>query len=192
MSHSQHPAPFGPPPHPFGPPPVAQPPKKKHAALRIAVGVVCAFIVFGLGAAVGSGGDGTKKAAAKPAPTVTVTVTAQAAKAAAEKPKSAAKPAEKAKSAAQPAKEPDAPAGPDTTVGEGSYLVGEDIAAGMYKTAGPDASGSPLCYWERAKDSSGEMDSIIANDTPQGPARVTVNKGETFKTNGCKEWVKVG
>ncbi|MEW1754683.1 hypothetical protein [Streptomyces angustmyceticus] len=189
MSHSQHPAPFGRQPHPYAPPPVAQPPKKKHSALRIAVGVVCACIVFGLGTAVGSGGDGAEKTVAKPAPTVTVTVTA---KAAAVKPKSAAKPAEKARSAAKPAKEADAPTGPDITVGEGSYLVGEDIAAGMYKTAGPDASDSPLCYWERAKDSSGEMDSIIANDTPQGPARVTVNKGETFKTNGCKEWVKVG
>lgn len=190
MSHSQHPAPFGQQPHPYTPPPAAQPPKKKHAALRIAVGVVCALIVFGLGNAVGSGG--TKKAEAKPAPTVTVTVTAKAAKAAAEKPRSAAKPAEKAKSAAKPAQVTEAPAGPDVTVGDGSYLVGEDIAAGMYKTAGPAGSDIPMCYWERAKDSSGEMDSILANDTPQGPARVTVNKGETFKTNGCKEWVRVG
>ncbi|MET7797894.1 hypothetical protein [Streptomyces decoyicus] len=181
MSHSQQPAPSGQPPHPFAPPQVAEPPKKNHAALKIAVGVVCAGIVFGLGAAVGSGNDGGKKTEAKPGPTVTVTVTAKTAKARAEKSKSGAKPVERA----------EAPAAPDATVGQGSYLVGEDIAAGTYKTGGPAASDVPLCYWARAKDSSGEMDSIIANGTPQGPARVTVNKGETFETNGCKEWTKV-
>ncbi|MFF8787709.1 hypothetical protein [Streptomyces sp. NPDC015125] len=189
MSHSQQPAPFGQQPLPYAlpfalppsPPPAAQPPKSRHSALGIAVGVVCALIVFGLGAAVGSGSNGTKKARAKPAPTVTVTVTAKTTRAEPEKPKSAAKPAEKAP----------APAGPDTTVGQGSYLVGEDIAAGTYKTGGPAASDVPLCYWARAKDSSGELDGIIANGTPQGPARVTVNKGETFETSGCKEWTKV-
>ncbi|MGW7491560.1 hypothetical protein [Streptomyces sp. NPDC054786] len=182
MSHSQQPAPFGQQPPPYAPPPAAQPPRKKHPALRIAVGVVCALIVFGLGAAVGSGSDGTKKAEAKPAPTITVTVTAKAAKAKLEKPTGGAKPVEKT----------GVPAGPDATVGQGSYLVGEDIAAGTYKTRGPAASDVPLCYWARAKDSSGEMDSIIANGTPQGPARVTVNRGETFETNGCRDWAKVG
>ncbi|MFC9229449.1 hypothetical protein ACFTZI_10860 [Streptomyces decoyicus] len=178
MSHSQQPAPSGRPLHPFAPPQAAGPPKKNHDALKITVGVVCAGIVFGLGAAVGSGNDGGKKTAAKPGPTVTVTVTAKTAKARAEKPKSDAKPVA-------------APAAPDAAVGQGSYLVGEDIAAGTYKTGGPAASDVPLCYWARAKDSSGEMGSIIANGTPQGPARVTVNKGETFETNGCKEWTRV-
>ncbi|WP_406212831.1 hypothetical protein [Streptomyces decoyicus] len=181
MSHPQQPAPSGQPPHPFAPPQVAEPPKKNHAALKIAVGVVCAGIVFGLGAAVGSGDDGGKKTAAKPGPTVTVTVTAKTAKARAENAKSGAKPVERA----------EAPTAPDATVGQGSYLVGEDIVAGTYRTGGPAASDVPLCYWARAKDSSGEVDSIIANGTPQGPARVTVNKGETFETNGCKEWTKV-
>ncbi|MGW7634573.1 hypothetical protein [Streptomyces decoyicus] len=181
MSHPQQPAPSGQPPHPFAPPQVAEPPKKNHAALKIAVGVVCAGIVFGLGAAVGSGDDDGKKTAAKPGPTVTVTVTAKTAKARAENAKSGAKPVERA----------EAPTAPDATVGQGSYLVGEDIVAGTYRTGGPAASDVPLCYWARAKDSSGEVDSIIANGTPQGPARVTVNKGETFETNGCKEWTKV-
>lgn len=117
MSHSQQPAPSGQPPHPFAPPQAAGPPKKNHAALKIAVGVVCAGIVFGLGAAVGSGNDGGKKTEAKPGPTVTVTVTAKTAKVRAEKPKSGAKPVERAEAAA-----------PDATVGQGSYLVGEDIA----------------------------------------------------------------
>ncbi|MEU8913082.1 hypothetical protein [Streptomyces nigrescens] len=139
------------------------------------MGVVCACIVFGLGAVVGGG----KKAEAKLAPTATVT--AKTAKANADKPKRGVKPAEKAA----------APAGPEITVGQGSYRVGEDITVGTYRTGGPAASDVPLCYWARAKDSSGDMDSIIAHGTPQGPARVTVNKGETFETSGCEEWTKV-
>ncbi|UYB43624.1 hypothetical protein SLV14_006623 [Streptomyces sp. Je 1-4] len=177
MSYSQQPAPPGRQPHPFAPPRATEPPEKKRATLKIAVGVVCACIVFGLGAAVGGG----KKAEAKLAPTATVTVTAKAAKANADKPKRGAKPAEK----------PAAPAGPDTTVGQGSYLVGEDMAVGTYRTGGPAASDVSLCYWARAQDSSGDMDSILAHGTPQGPVRVTVSEGETFETNGCKEWTKV-
>lgn len=183
MSHSQQqPASFGQQPHPFVMPQVAQPPQKKRAALKIAVGAVCACTVFGLGAAVGGGGAEGKEAGARPAPTVTVTFTAKPVPASADKPGRAAEPAEKAAAAE----------GLDTTVGQGSYLVGEDIAAGTYKTGGPTASDVPLCYWARAKDSSGEVGSIIANGTPEGPSRVTVNKGETFETNGCKQWTKVG
>ncbi|MCR8575242.1 hypothetical protein [Streptomyces sp. Isolate_219] len=71
MSYSQQPAPPGRQPHPFAPPRATEPPEKKHATLKIAVGVVCACIVVGLGAAVGGGG---KKTEVKPAPAATVTV----------------------------------------------------------------------------------------------------------------------
>ncbi|MEU8785743.1 hypothetical protein [Streptomyces sp. NPDC048637] len=178
MSYSQRPAPSGQQPHPFAPPRATRPPEKQYAALKIAVGGVCACVVFGLGAAVGSGGE---KAEAKTVPAVRGTVTAKTAKARAEQPEGDAQPVEKAA----------APAGPEAVVGQGSHLVGEDIAAGTYRTGGPAASGGPLCHWARAKNSSGDMDSIIATGIPQGPARVTVNKGETFETNGCKEWTKV-
>lgn len=74
--------------------------------------------------------------------------------------------------------------------GDGEYLVGEDVKAGTYKTAGPaDEWG---CYWERAKDASGEFDSIITNNNLGGQGRVTLNSGEHFKTNGCQEWKRVG
>ncbi len=82
-------------------------------------------------------------------------------------------------------------AGPLSSIsGDGEYLVGEDMKAGTYKTAGPgDEFG---CYWERAKDASGELDSITANNNLDGPGRVTVNHGEIFKTNDCLDWSKVG
>ncbi|MFF7227984.1 hypothetical protein [Streptomyces sioyaensis] len=179
MSHSQQqPASFGRQPHSFVVPPAGRPPRNEHAALKIAVGAVCACTVIGLGAAVAGDGSGDRKPGARPAPTVTAPFTAKPVQVWVGKPE---------KAAGKPAV-----AGPGTTVGQGSYRVGEDIAAGTYRTGGPAASDIPLCHWARAKDSSGETGSIIAHGTPRGPARVTVIKGETFETNGCRRWTKVG
>jgi hypothetical protein len=81
--------------------------------------------------------------------------------------------------------EPEEPAGPLTEIGPGTYLVGEDVKAGSYKTAGPTDS---MCYWSRNSNDSGELDAIIANDILEGPGRVTLNEGEIFETNGCDTW----
>lgn len=100
---------------------------------------------------------------ADPAPEVTETVTATV--------------------TAQPKKAE--PAGPATTFsGEGEYLVGEDIKPGTYKTAGPE--GEFGCYWERAKDASGEFGSIIANNNLEGPGRVTLHKGSTSRPTAAR------
>ncbi|GFE18389.1 hypothetical protein Sgleb_64360 [Streptomyces glebosus] len=188
MSYSPHSAPSGQQLRPLAPlpfvplsagqPPVTRPPVTQHSGLKIAVGAGCALVVLGLGVTVGSG----KKDGAQPARDVTVTVTAKAAQAA----------AEKAGRTTGPTAQATAPAGPDATVSQGSYRVGKDIAAGTYRTGGPAASDMPLCYWARAKDSSGTRESILANGTPKGPARVNVHTGETFETNGCRRWTKVG
>lgn len=216
MSHSQQPAPFGQQPLlyalPYAPQPSApqpsaspssapsssaQPPKSPHSALRIAVGVACALLVLGLAAVVGNGGNGTRKARTKPAPTVTGTVTAKTAQPAkTAKTANTAKPAkaegEKPKRATKAADKAPAPAGPHARVGQGSYLVGKDIAAGVYRTAGPVPSDVPQCSWARSKGADGEQpDSTIARGTSRGPTRVTVNNGETFETHGCKEWTQV-
>lgn len=72
MSHSQQQsASFGRRPHSFVTAPAGQPPRKEHAALKIAVGVVCACLVVGLGAAVGGDGSSGRKPGVKLAPTVT-------------------------------------------------------------------------------------------------------------------------
>ncbi|GAA2454108.1 hypothetical protein [Streptomyces macrosporus] len=185
----QQPGRFGPPnPHPYGPVP---PPNTRQAARRKALithGAV-AFAALLVGAVMGGGDEAgatdtpakagprptvtvtaTETAEADPAPTVTETVTAEPKKA---EPKKTEKP--------EPA---------TGFSGTGEYLVGEDIAPGTYKTEGPEDEWG--CYWERAKDSSGEFDSIITNNNLQGPGRVTVAKGEVFKTNGCLEWKKAG
>ncbi|MGW4022059.1 hypothetical protein [Streptomyces sp. NPDC005009] len=147
-----------------------------------------ALVALVIGAGIGGGGEsGGKDDSAAPAPAVTVTETAPAE---AGEPEPAVTVTEEVTVTPKPAKKP----GAATTVeGDGQYLVGEDMRAGTYKTAGPD-KGSIIenCYWARTKDASGEFGAIIANANLQGQGRVTVNKGEYFETNGCQEWTKVG
>ncbi|MCX4233879.1 hypothetical protein ACH4Y0_08940 [Streptomyces sp. NPDC020707] len=70
--------------------------------------------------------------------------------------------------------------------GDGDFQVGTDVRSGTYRTTG---NADALCYWERAKDASGEMDSIIANDNVSGTSYVTVLKSDKlFKSSGCNDW----
>ncbi|MEV6649350.1 hypothetical protein [Streptomyces sp. NPDC051219] len=73
--------------------------------------------------------------------------------------------------------------------GDGDAEVGTDLKPGTYKSSGNDDG---MCYWERAKDSKGELDSIIANDNVTGTAYVTVKSTDKiFKSTGCKDWEAV-
>ncbi|WP_328563780.1 hypothetical protein [Streptomyces coelicoflavus] len=197
--HPTQPAPGpyggGRPPFPPMPPnaPAVQPKSRNRAWLKYgAVALVSLLVGVGMGASGDTGNEAEVAADAKaaPGPTATVTETAPAAE---------AEPAptvtetvtetetETVTAKPKKTKEP----GPATTFsGDGEYLVGEDIKAGTYKTAGPE--GEWGCYWERAKDASGEFGSIIANNNLEGTGRVTLNKGEYFKTNRCQEWKRVG
>ncbi|WUU81429.1 hypothetical protein OG790_08160 [Streptomyces cellulosae] len=158
-------------------------PRRKTWLTHGATALVALLIGAGIG---GDGESGGKDDSATPAPAVTVTETAPAADGA---PEPAVTVTEKVTVTPKPAKKP----GAATTVeGDGQYLVGEDMQAGTYKTAGPEKGGIiENCYWARTKDASGEFGAIIANDNLQGQGRVTVNKGEYFETNGCQEWTKV-
>ncbi|MBQ0983738.1 hypothetical protein KBZ10_04205 [Streptomyces sp. F63] len=143
-----------------------------------------------IGAAAGGGEEsGGTEDSARPAPAVTVTETAGAAA-----PEPAATVTEKVKETVTAKPKPAKKSGPPTSFdGDGQYLVGEDIQAGTYKTAGPDEdSVIPNCYWARLKNASGEFGAIIANDNLKGQGRVTLNKGEYFETNGCQKWEKAG
>ncbi|MFI7297399.1 hypothetical protein [Streptomyces sp. NPDC050121] len=189
MSTPAQQPPFGPPaPGGWGHlPPVAPPARKPSRRKTWFTHSAVALVALGLGAGMGGGADAGDGKAATPTPTVTVTA---AAKGAAPAPtKTAAKPTTPTPT---PTTKP-----ADTTAasaakisGDGEYLVGEDMKPGTYKTQGP--GDSSICYWERAKDSSGGFDSIITNGTPTGTGRVTVKKGEVFKTQGCQDWTKVG
>lgn len=65
------------------------------------------------------------------------------------------------------------------TLSAGTYVVGEDIEPGTYRTDGPaDDSFSGMCYWARLSGLSGEFDELIANDAFEGQTTVEVNEGD--------------
>ncbi|MEU9468223.1 hypothetical protein AB0D78_16510 [Streptomyces avermitilis] len=73
--------------------------------------------------------------------------------------------------------------------GDGDFEVGKDVKPGTYRTTG---NTDGLCYWERAKDASGEADSLIANDNVSGTSYVTVKATDKlFKSSDCKDWEAV-
>jgi hypothetical protein len=76
----------------------------------------------------------------------------------------------------------------ETTMEEGTYEIGVDAKSGRYKTRVPEDSSG--CYWERAKDDSGDFDSIIANaDLNAGAlASVTLKSGDFFSSDDCGTW----
>lgn len=79
-----------------------------------------------------------------------------------------------------------APAGPATTITDGTWTVGEDIAAGTYKTTGSDSN----CYWSITKTGSNGQD-IINNHIGGGNLRVTLKVGQDFESARCGTWTKV-
>ncbi|WP_225838001.1 hypothetical protein [Streptomyces sp. NK08204] len=73
--------------------------------------------------------------------------------------------------------------------GDGEYQVGTDLKPGTYRTTG---NTDDMCYWERAKDASGDTDSLLANDNVTGTSYVTVKATDKlFKSSGCKDWEAV-
>ena len=72
---------------------------------------------------------------------------------------------------------------------DGDFRVGTDIKPGTYRTSG---NTDGMCYWERAKDASGDTDSLLANDNVSGAGYVTVKATDKiFKSSGCKDWEAV-
>lgn len=83
------------------------------------------------------------------------------------------------------------PAGPATSVGDGTYLIGTDAVSGTWKTTGaPAGSFSGMCGWSRDKNADGGLDSIISNGFQAGPSVATVKNGEYFTVTGGCVWTK--
>ncbi|MCW8375290.1 hypothetical protein [Streptomyces justiciae] len=73
--------------------------------------------------------------------------------------------------------------------GDGQFQVGSDVKPGTYRTSGNEDG---MCYWERAKDASGEMDSLLANDNVTGTSYVTIKASDKiFKSSDCNDWEAV-
>lgn len=70
--------------------------------------------------------------------------------------------------------------------GDGTYVVGLDIAPGTWRTDGREG-----CYWERIRDFSGEPKAVIANDNAQGSVAVTIASTDRgFAAERCGTWTK--
>lgn len=67
------------------------------------------------------------------------------------------------------------------TYPDGMYKIGTDMPAGEYVLIG---SGS-MSYFEVDKDSTGQMESILANDTFATRSIVSVKDSQYFKLTGC-------
>jgi hypothetical protein len=73
------------------------------------------------------------------------------------------------------------------TFSNGTYLVGTDIQPGTYRTR----EGSPNCYYERLKNFTGGINSILANNNTNAPAVVTIRPTDAgFNSQGCGTWAK--
>ncbi|WP_030748084.1 hypothetical protein [Streptomyces griseus] len=144
----------------------------RHKVLTAAGAVV---VVVAIGAAMGGGGDeGTPEAkSSAPAASGSEDGGAKDGGAAGSKAPETAAPEKKAV----------------TIDGDGDFEVGSDVEAGLYRSTGNEDAG---CYWERAKDAKGELDSILANDNVTGTAYVEIKKSDKFfKSTGCGTWEAV-
>ncbi|MER7112303.1 hypothetical protein [Streptomyces sp. NPDC000229] len=75
--------------------------------------------------------------------------------------------------------------------GDGTFLVGQEVRPGTYRSAGP-ADALTDCYWARLKGTTGDFSQIIANGAGKGPATVTVlATDKAFQTSGCQTWKRL-
>ena len=71
-----------------------------------------------------------------------------------------------------------------TRFGDGTFIVGTDIAPGRYRSSGGDG-----CYLARLRGFGGTLNEIIANANPSGRAVVTIlGSDKGFQSNGCGRW----
>ena len=76
---------------------------------------------------------------------------------------------------------------PSAPFGDGTYLVGVDIAPGTWR-----APGGGFCSWQRLAGFSGELDDIIAIELPDGATIVTIAESDAgFETAGCGVWQRI-
>jgi hypothetical protein len=110
-------------------------------------------------------------------------------------PAAAPAPAQPLKAADEPAEEqPAAASGPKTSFGDGTWVIGEDIVEGTYKSAGAQEGMFELCsvttHSDENADSNTTLDWKTANANE--PIRLKLSgKVKSVKATGCEDFVKV-
>ena len=174
---------------PQQPAPQQPAPKAKRRWPWIVAIPVAFFVGVGIGA-VPTEPTTTTAADVEPAAAPTVTVTAEPAPAETVTVPGPTKTVTVAPKAPAPPKAPVEPKAA-TFGGAGTYVVGDDIAPGTYKSR-PDSGGIGMCVWQRLENTSGEISAVIASNISQGPVTVTIKSSDgAFETSGCSDWVAV-
>lgn len=150
-------------PQPYAPPPVQKP--RKMWPWIVVTAIVFLFIGVGIG---GSGSRTT---------TTTAGATVSGAKVTA------------APTAPAPA---EAPSGPATSFGDGTWVVGEDIVPGTYKSTGARPGFIELCSVTTHAGAAGDGDVIKWETANAGePVLINVTKAKSVKATGCETFQKV-
>lgn len=72
------------------------------------------------------------------------------------------------------------------TIGNGTWVVGEDVKPGTYRSPGATDSSFPFCSWQvKTGKAYGDMGTSGEVADPQ---LVTLQKGQQFETSGCGTW----
>lgn len=75
--------------------------------------------------------------------------------------------------------------GPAAAFEDGTWLVGTDIAPGVYETIDEPSS----CYWERLSGLGGTFDEILANNNAETHEIVAIVDGDVaFSSSRCGRW----
>jgi hypothetical protein len=79
--------------------------------------------------------------------------------------------------------------------GDGTVLVGVDVAPGVYRSAPQTRTTGTVrtCSWERLSGTTGALGDTIASDRSDGPSVVTILPTDVaFRTQFCGSWTRVG
>lgn len=159
-------------------------PRKRHTWRWVVGGIIVGFIVLGSCSAIAS----PKTTATPSFPQATAAASAGAAVGAPVYTSPEAKPTE------NPLNYPNPPAlaGMLDRFDDGTWVGGEDVKVGRYKTSNVDTSpikGADLCYFQVSKNGKPLIDSQKFGATQAGPSVMVLAAGETVVTSGCKPWV---
>lgn len=153
---------------------------------------IAALVALFIGMGIGGAGKSSGTTGAEAAPTVTATVTKAGAAGSPAATVTApavtvTAPAPAPVTVTAPAAPAAPPPGPGASVGDGVYVVGQDMQPGTYRVSAAVTDG---CYWAITKSGSNGAD-IVQNDLPKGGfPQVTVKAGQDFKSERCGTWVK--
>ena len=150
-----------------------------HVPAAIGTGIAWIVVIVIIAVASGGGDDdsgATIQDQGTPEPTITATPAPDATEAPAPTPEATPTP--------EPTPAPE-PAGPASTFGSGTFIVGTEIEPGTYANSGS----SIFCYWERMRGFGGTPDEIIANAVADTRQIVTISPTDAgFTSNDCGTW----